>query len=300
MIYVGVDGGGTRTRAVVVDAEGRELARAEAPGAVASHVAPGRVIGAVTAAVHEACGAAGAGLPVERVWAGLAGAGQAISRAAVLNGFEESGLAREVVIGTDVEVAFASAFPEGPGVLLIAGTGSIAWARTSDGEVLRSGGWGQHLGDEGSGYALGRDGLVLVTRAHDGRVPPTLLSDVLLRACAVKRVDGLVGWMGEATKSEIAALAPLVVAAADEGDAGASELIDRSVRELAELVEPLRSAADRMVLWGGLVANDGPVGERVSAAMAARGWTVLDRAVDPPLGAAELARTGTPAHPVPD
>lgn len=300
MIFVGVDGGGTRTRAVVVDAEGREVARAEAPGAVASHVAPGRVIGAVTTAVREACASAGVGLPVERVWAGLAGAGQAISRAAVLSGFEESGLAHDVVVGTDVEVAFASAFPEGPGVLLIGGTGSIAWGRTPTGEVRRSGGWGQQLGDEGSGYALGRAGLVLVTRAHDGRVPPTLLSDVLLRACAVKRVDDLVGWIGEATKSEVAALAPLVAAAAEEGDAAAVALLDRSVSDLVEVVEPLRSAGDRLVLWGGLISAGGPLSERTRRALGDAGWTVLDRAVDPPLGAAELARTGTPAHPVPD
>ncbi|MEM7414389.1 MAG: BadF/BadG/BcrA/BcrD ATPase family protein [Gemmatimonadota bacterium] len=305
MTYVGVDGGGTRTRAVLVDDEGREIGRGEAPGAVASAAHPERVVAAVELAIGRAVEAAGArgdstGVPA-RLWAGLAGAGQAAARDAVHARMVDVGVAREVVIGTDVEAAFASAFPDGEGVLLIAGTGSIAWSRGPDGATRRSGGWGAHLGDEGSGFAIGRAGLALVTRVRDRRASPTTLEATLLDACGVGSADDLVAWVAAASKRDVAALAPLVVEAADADDTEATLLVNRAVADLLDVVTPLRPDIDpTVVLWGGLIADRGPLSGRVVQALEAAGWSVADRGVDPPLGAARLARAGASAHGVPD
>ncbi len=288
--FIGVDGGGTRTRAVILDEEGRELARGAAPGAVATARAPDEVGAAVSAAVRVAADEAKLSLPGAVLWAGLAGAGAEEARHAVLAVLDRAGLAERVLVGTDVEAAFQDAFPQGPGVLLIAGTGSIAWARSDDGAVCRVGGWGRLLGDEGSGYALGLEGLRLVMRAEDGRAPPTALTERLITACGVRHAAGLVSWVDGAEKAEVAALAPTVVSAADEGDAGARVLVDAAVDELVMLV---RSASENrqhpVVLWGGLVAGDGPLGPRVVAALRRVGYGPVDVPVAPALGAARLA-----------
>jgi len=289
---VGIDGGGTRTRAVIVDASGQELGRGDSAGAVATADAPRNAADAVTAAVRRATEAAGVEGPAAALFAGLAGGGGEAARMGVATELEKHGLAGVVVVGTDVEAAFEDAFPDGPGVLLIAGTGSIAWARDTDGVVHRAGGWGQHVGDEGSGYALGASGLRLVTRAHDGRARETALTEALLGATASEAIEALIPWSADASKSDIAALAPLVVAAADEGDDGASAIVDSAVLELVAHAEALRVAVGvntELVLWGGLLADGGPLGGRTSEALEREGWSVSSRPVDPPMGAARIA-----------
>jgi N-acetylglucosamine kinase-like BadF-type ATPase len=287
---IGVDGGGTRTRAVILDDGGRELGRGVAEGAVATARAPSKACTAVAAAVHAAAAEASVSLPGSFLWAGLAGAGADEAREAVRSLLRGAELARNVVVGTDVEAAFHDAFPEGAGVLLIAGTGSIALARTEDGSMRRAGGWGRLLGDEGSGYGIGLDGLRLVTRAADGRAPATVLTDRLLSECGLHDAKELVAWVDAAEKSDVAALAPIVVSAADRGDAGAMAVVEAGVGELVALVRA--ASADRscrVVRWGGLVAGEGPLGPRVDAALERDGYTRLDRTVDPALGAALLA-----------
>lgn len=295
-----MDGGGTTTRAVLVDEHGIEVGRAATRGSVATAHAPETVVEAVREALSMAADDAGITLPVTTLWAGLAGAGQSEARAAVHERLRHAGLAKSVVVGTDVEAAFASAFGEGPGVLLIAGTGSIAWARSEDGTVRRTGGWGQQLGDEGSGYWIGRAALTLLTRARDGRAPETALERPVLDACGVTDVSHLVAWVATASKGEIASLTPVVAAVAAEGDEGATGIIEDAVRELSTLVAPLDASSGSVVLWGGLIAGGGPLSSAVRGSLSADGWTIADVAVDPPHGAALSALRGTAAQPVPE
>jgi len=300
-VYIGVDGGGTSTRALLVDREGTELGRAITEGAVATTRAPERAAAAVEKAVREAAAVAGASLPGAVLWAGLAGAGTATARDGVCAALSELGLAEHVHIGTDVEAAFHDAFPEGAGILLIAGTGSIAWLRTSGGKTRRVGGWGQHLGDEGSGYAIGLAGLRLVTRCADGRAAESVLSSELPAACGVRATDDLVRWVESAAKGEVAALAPVVIAAADGGDPGAEAIVDEAVHGLVAHVDAAErilgverepapeTSSVELVLWGGLVADGGPLRARVVEALGRGGRRVEPRSVDPVRGAAFLA-----------
>lgn len=297
--FAGVDGGGTRTRTVIIDAEGAELGRGEFDGAVVTAHEPERAAEAVRRAMEQAAEAAGVALPVHVLWAGLAGAGATAPRAAVTRALREFDLAERLIIGTDVEAAFHDAFSEGPGAMLIAGTGSIAWARDAEGHELRVGGWGRLLGDEGSGYRIGLEGLSWLTRAEDGRAPPTEMRETLLTLCGVSSVDDLVAWMEAASKGDVAALAPAVIECAEGGDEGAETIVESAVDALGEHLEAVFGAmgtAERdrssieVALWGGLVAPGGPLEARMSERLRAMGLAAAGRQIDPPMGAARLAR----------
>lgn len=294
--FAGVDGGGTHTRAVIVDGEGRELARGEAGGAVVSAEAPGRSARAVAQAVRAAAERADVPLPVDVLWAGLAGAGTREARVAVTEELRPLGVAERVVVGTDVEAAFHDAFGQGPGVLLIAGTGSIAWARGASGEAVRVGGWGERLGDEGSGFAIGTAALRAVARAADGRGPGTLLVDAVLEGLALDRVDTLVPWAAKASKGDVAGLVPLVARAAAEGDAVAAGLLGEAVPALCDHLRAVLERAGpwprppELVLWGGLLSPGGALHEAMVEAVGAFPVRLRCGDIDPALGAARLAR----------
>jgi len=292
---IGVDGGGTRTRALIVDERGLELGRAEAAGAVATAKSPERSATAVVQAVRGAAERACVDLPAAVLWAGLSGAGHEKARVAVSALLERSGVAKRVVVGSDVRAAFEAAFPEGPGILLIAGTGSIAWARSPEGRIGRAGGWGQHLGDEGGGYAIGLGALRSVVRAEDGREPATLMRDEVFLALAVGDPTDLIPWAAGASKAEVAGLVPSVVRAAARGDPAASELLDGAVRELvrhvAAILERLGPwpAPPPLFLWGGLIGEGGPLRERLVRELAPYDVELHPGQIDPAMGAAKLA-----------
>jgi N-acetylglucosamine kinase-like BadF-type ATPase len=292
---IGVDGGGTRTRAAIVDARGLELGRAEAPGSVVTARAPETAAQAVSQAVRAAAERACVDLPGAVLWAGLSGAGHEQARLAVSGLLERAELAQRVIVGTDVRAAFEAGFPDGPGILLIAGTGSIAWARTPGGDIGRAGGWGQQLGDEGGGYGIGLGALRAVVRAEDGREGATIMRDDVLRALALDDPSDLVPWVGSASKAEVASLVPIVARAAANGDPAASHLLDEAVRELAKHVRAILErmgpwpAPPPLLLWGGLLADGGPLREALGRELAPYPVELRSAPIDPAVGAARLA-----------
>ncbi len=305
--FVGVDGGGTRSRALVGDASGRELGAADGGPALIDPADPGRAVAAVTAAVRAAAAAAHVPLPVRGLWAGLAGAGHERAGAEVEAALQGAGLAERVAVGTDVEAAHADAFGTarpspgtGPGdsrsaaalgILCVVGTGSSVRAVGPRGEVVQVGGWGQLLGDEGSGYRIGLDGLRAVMRASDGREPRTSLSDVLLQAVRASAPRDLVGWAAGSTKDEVAALSVLVAAEARNGDPVAARIVHRA---LGAIRAHLEAALERTLRWeqrpvvafvGGLVREGSVLREAVAAIAAELGCRVHPDPVVPERGA---------------
>lgn len=287
-------------RAVVLDAEGRERARVVGEGAVVTEAYPAVAAEAVARVVREAAAAAGAPLPLDALWAGLAGAGREAARAGVEAALAQLGLATRVTVGTDVEAAFHDAFGDGPGVLLLAGTGSAAWARGADGRTIRVGGWGQWLGDEGSGWALGQAALRSVAHAADGRGPKTALWPGVrqtLGFAADAPVDVLVPWAAEASKAEVAALAEVVAEAAAGGDEVAGALLDDAadalvghVAAIARRVSAETSPPLSVALAGGLLATDrGVLRARVLERLDDAGWRVVAEPVDALRGAGRKA-----------
>ncbi len=270
IVVAGVDGGGSKTRTVVADETGRVLGTADGP---ASAVRAGAVGGAdhsadvIAAGVRDALAAAGlTGARVQALVAGVAGTGREPERAALWHALTARGVAEEVSVVPDAAIALDDAFGDGPGVLLIAGTGSVAFARGPDGAFARTGGWGPVLGDEGSGGWLGRRALNMAVAASDGREPDTALVNALLAALELDDPAALIPWAARARPVDFAALAPVVGRVAAAGDLRANSLLTLAVEELVLHVRTLarqlfvdERAAVPVALAGGLLGRGGGV-----------------------------------------
>jgi glucosamine kinase len=293
--FLGVDGGGTRTRVAIVDETGRENARAEGPPTLVDPANPNATIGVIVDLCREVASKGGADLPVAGLWAGIAGAGTDPTRGLVEIALQAAGLSLQTAVGADAEATFHDAFPSGPGILLISGTGSIALGKGVDGSTLRVGGWGTHLGDEGSGYRIGMSALRALARGEDGRGVSTDLRDPVLKALGVDRPADLIKWMAAARKADVAALVSLICEVAEAGDRVARIIIEMAVDELVEHVQTLMRRFDpwpappEVALAGGLIEEDGPLRSRVIRAIEGLPCRLQDRALDGARGACSLA-----------
>jgi N-acetylglucosamine kinase-like BadF-type ATPase len=220
---------------------------------------------ALDRAISAAFAAAGLQrVPVAAACLGLAGAGRAPDQEAFGEWAERTNLSKHVEVTTDVAILLSAGTPDGWGVALVAGTGSIAYGRHSEGRTARAGGWGNLLGDEGSGYALVLAALRGVARAADGRGEPTRLSEDLLKACGAKQPQDLIRtlYQGSWDRARLAGLAPLVFAAAGAGDSLASRVVADGARELAAAVASVARQLDLvgapvpLALAGGLLLQD--------------------------------------------
>ena len=292
---MGVDGGGTRTRVALADRAGRELARAEGPPTLVDPTNPNATVGVIADLCREVSSKGGADLPVAGLWAGIAGAGTEPARGVVETALRDVCLATRTAVGADAEATFHDAFPSGPGILLISGTGSIALGRGADGSRLRVGGWGAHLGDEGSGYRIGWSALRALARGEDGRGDSTDLRDPVLNVLGVAGPPDLIKWMAAARKADVASLVPLICEEAEAGDLVAKTIIEEAVDEL---VAHVRTLVRRLEPWpvtpevalaGGLIEEAGPLRTRVTQAIKGLPCRCLARTPDGARGACSLA-----------
>jgi N-acetylglucosamine kinase-like BadF-type ATPase len=234
---IGVDAGGSRTTAAVSTEVGVILGRAEAgPGALRPGLIP-VAAAAIYSAARDAMQRARVQGPAAMVVIGAAGAAHPAERAALTSALEGSGIGTRLTITTDAEIALEAAFGQEPGIVLLAGTGSVAWARFADGTTARTGGLGPVLGDRGSGHDLGREAL----RAAGVDIEMELHLDLtqrLAKHLAIP-VGDLPRWSVAATVPEIAALAPVVLDTANTGDGVARSLAQAAARHLGTLVASL-------------------------------------------------------------
>ncbi|HET9426007.1 MAG TPA: BadF/BadG/BcrA/BcrD ATPase family protein [Gemmatimonadaceae bacterium] len=260
-IVIGIDGGGSKTHAIVADETGSTIGEAFGPGSAlkpGEEEASAEVIAGV---VREALEAAGMSNVTPRViCVGVAGAGRENPRQALWQALVARDLAGDVVVHSDFGIALDDAFGDGPGVLLIAGTGSAAFGRSPAGTTARCGGWGPVIGDEGSGTWIGRRALSIVSAAADGRESQTALTGAILTAAEVNEVADLIPWAASASREQIASLAPVVFSVADGGDLRANALISLAVEELMLHIRALgqqlfgdERAAIPVALSGGLM-----------------------------------------------
>lgn len=259
---VGVDGGGTRTTLVIADRAGRELTRREGPPGLVDPRNPLASAQMIAALARSSIAEAGLTLPAAALCAGLAGVGHAAEHDAVQQALEAAAVARRVLLVSDGEIALEGALGSEPGILLIAGTGSIAYGRGEDGRVLRCGGWGMVLGDEGSGYWAGRSALRAALCSLDGRGPVTRLLDALVSETGAGEPDGLPPWAGRAGKAEIARLTTTVISIAESGDDVAMRILRDAAADLGAHAFALRerlapwSGPSRIVLHGGVTRHE--------------------------------------------
>jgi glucosamine kinase len=299
LVVVGVDGGGSSTRVYIADERAQVLFKATGDG---SAVTPGaeadsaEVIGAL---VKNAVVDAEMGHLFPRALVvGVAGVGREAQKVALQHELERLELAESVVVMSDAEAAMEDAFADGPGILLIAGTGSIAWGRSPAGTMQRCGGWGPVFGDEGSGAWLGRKALQVIAAAHDGREPETALTGAVLTALELDDVAALITWAASASPADMASLAPAVLSSAEVGDLRANTIVTMAVEELALHIRALarslfvdERAAIPVALHGGLLGKGRPMRKRLEHRLKTLvpGAMVRHQAVDATRGAVQMA-----------
>jgi glucosamine kinase len=268
---IGVDAGGSRTRVTVADSDGETIATSEREGGA---VRPGEIersASVIASAVRDALTTVHPTFGAPRAMcAGVAGVGREGERRALTEALIKESLADEVLVVTDAEIALADAFGDEAGIVLIAGTGSIAYGRGPAGAFERVGGWGPTIGDEGGGLWIARRALSVVTAATDGREPETSLVGAILTAAEIDDVEALIPWAASATVSQIASLAPVVVASAEAGDLRANALLGLAAEELVLHVRTLarslfqdERAAVQVALGGGLLEPGSALRRRV-------------------------------------
>ena len=271
-IVIGVDGGGSKTRVMVGTAEGEVLVTLDGPK---SAVTPGQaahsadVIGDLVTRALAEIAQPGAILP-KVLYCGVAGAGRDEERKALHAALDAKELAEEVVIDSDGLIAMYDALEDRAGILLVVGTGSIAYGRSPAGEVVRCGGWGPVFGDEGSGGWIGRRALGIVAASSDGREPPTALLFPILAATQCEDVQDLIPWAAAANARDFASLVPVVFSTAGAGDPRANALLTLAAEELVLHVRALsrqlftdERAGVTVAFSGGLMERGSPLRKRL-------------------------------------
>lgn len=233
---LGIDGGGTKTVCVLASDEGRVISRAVAgPGNYLKVGLPAARQSFHTC-IHNAIKQAGLGkIKPAAVCAGLAGADRESDRRLMRQLFKELVGATHTIIESDAYITLMGATEGSPGVIVIAGTGSVAMGMNSRGQRARAGGWGHIIGDEGSGYDIGRKAIVAAFRSYDGRGRKTILEKKIVGFLKLKKIEDIVSlvYNKKMPPDQFAALYPLVHMAARENDPMARQLLSEAGRELS-------------------------------------------------------------------
>jgi len=297
MHVLGIDAGGTKTVCLLADGDGRIVAEARGSGANLQAAGELEVEKVVHGVMQAALG--DRGIRPAMICLGIAGADRPEDAATVRGIMARIGLNIPAIIVNDALVALTAGVGNVPGVVVVAGTGSIAYGRNAANRAARAGGWGYLFGDEGAGFWIGRAVLVAIVKQFDGRGPATKLTDLVLDQLHLKSPEELVHEIyGDAARPRrIATLASLVAPAIDAGDEIATRILDHAAAELGAAAASvitrldLRDEAFTTVLSGGMFRGM----PRLVALMRDRIREVAPRSdvrlldVEPAVGAVRLA-----------
>jgi N-acetylglucosamine kinase-like BadF-type ATPase len=258
MPVLGIDVGGTKTVCLLADDHGKVIASGREEGAnlqAVGELALEKVLHSVMERTLD-----GTGTVPSVICLGIAGVDRAEDEAVVRGIMARIGYKARILVVNDALIALHAGVGAAAGIVIVSGTGSIAYGRNDRGESARAGGWGHVLGDEGSGYWIGRLALRAVVRHADGRSPATDLTPRLLEHFAVQRAEELINrvYHDGLTPRSIAAIASYVQDAHDRGDVVATGILSRAAGELATaataVTERLELAASAFtfVLAGGM------------------------------------------------
>lgn len=298
-LYLGIDAGGSKTTCVVGD-ERTVLATATTGGSNVVRCGEAAARTQLHAAIGSACSAAKVEISgVKRICVGIAGAARPAIDAIVRSAIAEMYSGEVVVVG-DMVIAMEAAFGNEPGVIVIAGTGSIAYGRNSSGKTHRAGGWGFAISDEGSGHWIGRAAVSAVMWAQDeSDAPPGALAQAILRAWKLITPDDLVR-AANSPGADFSLLCPSVIAAAEGNDPLARAVLTQAGGELARLaaIVTRRLGMEQepvpVAMSGGVFRNSALVRNVFSRSLQSDYPKAVLRpeVVDPVAGALRLARAG--------
>lgn len=267
--YLGVDCGGSKTLAVIVDGKGHELGRGQSGGSNYTQVGLELAVQNIRQAIEEAARIAGCALPISKAWFGIAGIARQEDIDMFLPLLRYS--AEIIHITNDAELGLC-ALPGRVGIALIAGTGAITLGRNERGQKARADGWGYLLGNEGSGYYIGQRALTAALQYADGRGQPTILLDRILQQWGLTQPEEVIAQVYTPTgRATVARLSICVFQAAREGDELARMIVEQGAYELARTCQAVsrRLGFPReglpLALVGGLLIHETDYRERVLA-----------------------------------
>jgi len=258
MLTAGIDAGGSKTECIIVDSEAETIiSRAETGPANLQVVGIKKAVQEIKSALEQAKAKAGIS-KLSVIGLGIAGAGREsdkIKLKKVLNKTIKTG---NFFLTDDAQIALLGATGGRAGIVLIAGTGSIAYGLKKSDEKIRSGGWGPLLGDEGSGFWIAMEALKTAAKASDNRAEETELEDLIIEYFNFNNLQELIPFIyeRELPRREIAALTPKIIKLAESGDKAAEKILKEALSELAllvnSLVERLDYPEDKIFVVGGL------------------------------------------------
>jgi N-acetylglucosamine kinase-like BadF-type ATPase len=247
MHVLGIDAGATKTVCLLADDRGTVVGEGRGPGAnlhVAGELEVEKVLHGVMEEAFDHRTIAPAAICL-----GMAGVDREDEARVVRGIMRRIGFNARTLVVNDALIALVAAAGEAPGIVIIAGTGAIVYGRNGTGEAARAGGWGHMIGDEGSGYWIGREALAAVMRAADGRGPDTQLAGDILAHFDISDVSRLprIVYDRDQPRTAVAALGPLVQQVSERGDAVAARILERAAEELAMAA---RSVTTRLEMRG--------------------------------------------------
>jgi len=245
-LFLGVDGGGTKTHFVLVDGEGNLIASHQGPASYHLEIGIDGLRDVLSAGLAALLGQAGVdGSAIAHAFFGLPAHGEDSVAQVKLDAMPEPLLGhRRYRCGNDMVCAFAGSLGGEDGINIVAGTGSIGYGERR-GRSARAGGWGEVFGDEGSAYWIAVQGLNVFTRMSDGRLPRGPLYAAFRESFDFGvDLDLCAEVMNAPTRGSIAAMSKLVARAAQDGDSSAIRIFDDAARELAAVVEAGRHALE--------------------------------------------------------
>ena len=235
--YLGFDGGGTKTDCVLLNAAGEVLAEHSAGPANPLRAGFECAQSSLRTAAEKTLASRQVGASsVAAVCAGIAGAGQPRVLKRVMGFLVETFPRAHVQVCTDLDIALEAGLSDGPGIVIVAGTGSAALGRAADGRLVRAGGDGPWVGDEGSAFDIGRRGVAAVARARDALAPVTILADSIPAALQCADWSSLLERIALGPDDVFPRIFPLVAEAAESGDSSAREILFGAALSLSHLV----------------------------------------------------------------
>jgi N-acetylglucosamine kinase-like BadF-type ATPase len=291
-LFAGIDGGGTKTAIVVVDADGNVVTRGTTTtsnSAVIGHEQAANVLRTLLESTAADCDFE---LPFTSAWFGLSGSDRPEDHRQLRPRLE--GLAETMTMTNDAELALGG-LPNRVGVAMVAGTGSICFGQNAAGKQARAGGWGHIFSDEGSGYGIAVDALRAFAAEHDGIGPETTLTQRLIEHWKIEDPFTIINrvYDPKTTKGDIASMSRIVVEEAAEGDEVSRRILEQGAESLAGFAA---AVAKRLELGpeldiacvGGMLVQVEPYRERVLHLLREH-WIIPDVSLieEPALAAAQ-------------
>lgn len=264
---VGLDGGGTKTQMQIIDMTGKIILTARAGSLNYNSVSKEELSNTIESLMNILCELPEGISNCKGICISTAGISNKEAIEFITENLVSRGLNCDIHIVGDHEAALYGAFGKPEGIVLISGTGSICFGMNREGIRHRTGGYGHLIDDEGSGYAIGRDILKVAVQTYDKRISDSVILDLVLKELNCNSIEDIIRYTYNPNwnKANIAALAPLLLKAMEEGDVHANHICKKAVDNLVNLVLPtaeiLNLKEGNLALLGGILTHYIPIKE---------------------------------------